>query len=120
LGPIDDLTDEYRRARVFIAPTRFAAGIPFKVDEALSYGLPVVCSALLSEQLGFAGDFPEMVISTTVNDDGTQMAGACLRLLTGDRLWLDKRQKGIDYIRRFCAPTLLHEAITKLMAELDT
>ena len=55
LGPVPDLTDEYARARVFIAPTRFAAGIPFKVHEALSYGLPVVGSRLISEQLAHDG-----------------------------------------------------------------
>ena len=51
LGPVPDLTGEFARARLFIAPTRFAAGVPFKVHEAFSYGLPAVTSLLLAEQL---------------------------------------------------------------------
>ena len=39
LGSVDDLTELYGRARVFIAHTRFAAGIPFKLHHASAHGL---------------------------------------------------------------------------------
>ena len=32
----------YDRARLFIAPTRFASGLPHKIHEAAAFGLPVV------------------------------------------------------------------------------
>jgi glycosyltransferase involved in cell wall biosynthesis len=38
---------------VFIAPTRYAAGTPYKVYEAASFGLPVVATELLREQIGW-------------------------------------------------------------------
>ena len=52
-GRIPDLAGFYRKSRVFIAPTRFAAGIPYKIHEAASYGIPVVATELLASQLGW-------------------------------------------------------------------
>ena len=53
-GPVGDLTPFYNAARVFIAPTRFAAGTPYKIYEAASFGLPCVATNLLIGQLGWA------------------------------------------------------------------
>ena len=53
-GPVDDPTALYASSRLFLAPTRFAAGIPFKVHEAAARGLPVMATTLIAEQLGWA------------------------------------------------------------------
>lgn len=52
-GRVSSISDYYNKSRVFIAPTRFAAGIPYKIHEAASFGLPVVSTQLLSQQLGW-------------------------------------------------------------------
>jgi O-antigen biosynthesis protein len=119
VGPIDDPATEFALARVFIAPTRFAAGIPFKVQEALSYGLPVVASRLLNEQLSQTGEFADVLLATTVNDDGRAFADACLELLTDDALWLQKREAGLAYVSRYCAPRLLTDGIERLLRDLN-
>jgi GT2 family glycosyltransferase len=118
LGPIDDLTSEYASARVFIAPTRFAAGIPHKVHEALSYGLPVVSSMLLRDQLAHTEKFESAVVAATVNDEGRDFADACLRLLSEDWLWQRQYQAGLDYITRSCAPARLSELVNGLVRDL--
>ena len=87
LGHVYDLKNEYARSRLFIAPTRFAAGVPFKVHEAFSYGLPVVGSKLINEQITCNGDSGGLV-AASVQDDGQQFAGSCLELLTDDELWV--------------------------------
>ena len=51
LGPQAALEPHYDAARVFIAPVRFAGGVPAKVIEAAAAGIPVVASALLVRQL---------------------------------------------------------------------
>ena len=48
-----NMADVYRTARVMVAPTRFAAGVPMKVHEAASFGVPVVMTELLANQLGW-------------------------------------------------------------------
>jgi GT2 family glycosyltransferase len=118
LGPVPDLTAEYGSARAFIAPTRFAAGIPFKVHEAFSYGLPVVCSRLISEQVARNGEV-DGLISASVRDDGTEFAEASLRMLTDDDLWVEKRKGALEYIGRYCAPSNLNSNIAALFAEFD-
>src|SRR5262249_10921297 len=50
---IDDLTPLYDDARVFVAPTRFGAGIPLKIVEAAARGVPIVCTSLAARQLGW-------------------------------------------------------------------
>jgi GT2 family glycosyltransferase len=118
LGLVEDLTKEYASARVFIAPTRFAAGIPFKVHEALSYGLPVVSSCLLQDQLAHTGTLHSAVMAATVNDKGHGFSDACLRLLSDDWLWQCQRQAGLDYIARCCSPTQLSELVHGLAQDL--
>jgi glycosyltransferase involved in cell wall biosynthesis len=119
LGPVADLTSEYARARVFIAPTRFTAGIPFKVQEALSHGVPVVCSLLVHDQLRHTGDFAGVGVAATVTDDGQIFADRCLTLLTNDEFWRAEHQAAIRYVRRTCAPSLLKATVRELMGELD-
>jgi O-antigen biosynthesis protein len=52
-GQVADTVPLYDAHRVFIAPTRYAAGVPYKVHEATSYGVPVVATELLRTQLGW-------------------------------------------------------------------
>jgi GT2 family glycosyltransferase len=115
LGPVENLREEYARARLFIAPTRFAAGIPFKVYEAWSHGLPVVASTLLHEQLAATGDLGGALLAATVRDNGEAFATACLRVLTDDALWTEMRGAAIRYLEKTCVPALLGKSVAKLL-----
>jgi len=84
LGPVEDLAALYDRHRVFIAPTRFAGGIPFKVHEAASYGLPVVATDLLCRQVGW-NDGHE--ISAGGSNDPQHFADATLALYDDEQRW---------------------------------
>lgn len=66
---VADLGALYAGCRVFVAPTRYAAGIPYKVHEAASRGLPVVATALLAEQLGWPDGEALAVAATGDADD---------------------------------------------------
>jgi GT2 family glycosyltransferase len=52
-GPLPDMEPLYDSHRVFVAPTRYAAGTPYKVYEAASYGVPIVATDLLCRQTGW-------------------------------------------------------------------
>lgn len=78
LEQVDDLQPLFERARVFVAPTRFSAGIPLKLIDAASRMVPIVATSALAEQLGWtngrellAGDTAEMLASAVrqVYDD---------------------------------------------------
>lgn len=87
VGPVSDLGPSYDLARVFVAPSRVGAGIPIKVIEAVSNGLPCVVSKLLSEQLQAEGHLDAAVFGATTLDDGAEFALQCLRLMNDDGLW---------------------------------
>ena len=52
VGYAEDLKPYYSEAVMAIAPLRFGAGVKGKVNEALSYGVPVVGSSLACEGMG--------------------------------------------------------------------
>ncbi|MGY6587741.1 MAG: glycosyltransferase [Wenzhouxiangella sp.] len=99
LGSLDELDLPMSVCRVFIAPTRFAAGIPHKIHAAAAGGLPVVATPLLAEQLGWADGKALLVAG-----DADSFTGACLRLYQDPAMWARLRQGALAELTRDCAP----------------
>ncbi|HSU07497.1 MAG TPA: glycosyltransferase, partial [Acetobacteraceae bacterium] len=70
--------------RVFVAPTRFAAGVPYKVHEAASFGLPVIATELLRSQLGWENETELLAAEMT---DPADFAHNVVRLYRDQALW---------------------------------
>jgi GT2 family glycosyltransferase/glycosyltransferase involved in cell wall biosynthesis len=94
LGAMLDLAPAYDRYRVFVAPTRFAAGIPIKVIEAAAYGLPIVASPLLASQLGWQ-DEKDLLVGYSPQD----FAAKCAALHVNEDLWLRLRNNALNRVR---------------------
>jgi glycosyltransferase involved in cell wall biosynthesis len=88
-GPIADLTPLYNAHRVFVAPTRYAAGAPYKVLEAASRGVPVVATEILREELGWG---PEREILTAGANDPARFAAHIVSLYREEVLWRSIRE----------------------------
>jgi glycosyltransferase involved in cell wall biosynthesis len=99
LGRVPDLTALYSQSRVFIAPTRYSAGIPMKVHEAAAHGLPVAATSLLARQLGWADGE-----ALTVGDTADAFARACLRLYDDPFLWEKVRVGALGRVTAECEP----------------
>lgn len=93
-GELDDVTPLYNAARLFIAPSRFAAGTPYKIYEAASYGLPCVATSLLAAQLGWG----EAELLAEPADDPVALARAIGRLYRDEALWLSLRAAALQRI----------------------
>jgi glycosyltransferase involved in cell wall biosynthesis len=98
-GPAADLAPRQATARVFVAPTRFAAGIPHKVHEAAASGLPTVATGLLCRQLGWRAG-----AELLVGDTPGEFAHCCAALYRDDTLWSKVRKSGLDAVARDCDP----------------
>jgi GT2 family glycosyltransferase len=101
-GPAADLRTFFRTNRVFAAPTRYAGGLPHKVENALSQGIPVVCTQLLAQQLeDGTGETYAMV-----PPDGSpvRFAEAVARLYLDEACWSSYQEKGLQYANRRCDP----------------
>ncbi|MBA2293226.1 MAG: glycosyltransferase [Gemmatimonadales bacterium] len=90
IGRVDDLTPWFNATRVFIAPTRYAAGIPLKILHAAALGVPVACTSLLQRQLGWT-DGVELV----VGDDAEGFAAACRQLYQDEATWSARREAAL-------------------------
>ncbi len=97
LGAVDDLDALFDRYRVFVAPTRFAGGLPFKVHEAAARGLPMVVTDLLQQEVGWkAGES----LLCAAADDPAGFAAAVERLYGDGALWQRVRQSALEAVRR--------------------
>ncbi len=108
-GRIDDIDPYYNAARVFIAPTRFAAGIPHKIHEAAGKGVPSVVKPLLAEQLSWQ-DEKELLVADTAEE----FAAACIRLHNDEQLWRSIQADGFAAITRDCSEQQFQQALASL------
>jgi glycosyltransferase involved in cell wall biosynthesis len=95
-GAVSNLEPLYNASRVFVAPTRFAAGTPYKVYEAASRGLPVVATELLRGQLGWANE--EEILSAEA--DPNAFAAAVTALYQQEERWRAVREGALRRLRR--------------------
>ncbi len=110
LGQVKDSSRIYNASRVFIAPTRFAAGIPLKVHEAAAHGVPVVATPLIAEQLGWR-DGQDIL----VGGDAQEFAAQCVRLYRDEVLWMRLRTNALLRIRQDCNPARFRETIARIV-----
>ena len=105
-GMVNDVAPLFSRARVFVAPTRYAAGIPLKIQEAAALGVPVVCTPLLAEQLGWCHD-EELLVA----EDAKTFAACCRDLHEDAALWTRIRQAALARVEHDCAPDAFRDAL---------
>ena len=98
VGITGDLSPFYENARVFIAPTRFASGLPYKAHHAASFGLPMVSTPLIAKQLNWT-DGEELLVGNTAKE----FASKCMELYTNYPLWKSIRSKSIKRVTVDCA-----------------
>jgi glycosyltransferase involved in cell wall biosynthesis len=115
-GAVADLGPLYDSHRVFVAPARFAAGIPYKVHEAAAFGLPVVATSLLSRQLGW----PDMEVIGAA--DASDPAGFAARVIALHRdavLWSRLREAALTRVRTELDPAVFVSKVADLLRSPD-
>jgi O-antigen biosynthesis protein len=81
-GYLPDVTGYFERARVFVAPLRYGAGIKAKIGHAFGFGLPTVTTTVGSEGFGLI-DGEDALIA----DDAASFASAVVRIYQSESLW---------------------------------
>jgi O-antigen biosynthesis protein len=96
-GPVADLTPLYNAHRVFVAPTRYAAGAPYKVLEAASRGVPVVATDVLCEELDWRSEHEILAAGA---DDPERFAAQILALYRNETLWRSIREGALQRLQQ--------------------
>ena len=103
-----DLEPFFNAARVFIVPTRYAAGVPHKAHEAAARGLPLVVSPLIAQQLGW-------VDRVCIGHDASEFAQACLGLHGDRNAWQASREQLLQAVARDCAPAAFSRQVRAIL-----
>jgi GT2 family glycosyltransferase len=96
-GSVDDTRPAYNSHRLFIAPTRYAAGTPYKVYETASFGLPCVATDLLVRQLGWTTG---VELAGPGVADAHAFAADIARLYHDEAAWLAMREAALQRLDR--------------------
>jgi O-antigen biosynthesis protein len=111
-GFVKDLSRLYDRCRVFIAPHRFAGGVPHKVIEAMAAGVPCVVSELLGRQLEAVGG-EELLIA----GDAREFAEKTARLYHDEALWHRLRENGIRLVQQRYDPDMMRDLLRQCVED---
>jgi glycosyltransferase involved in cell wall biosynthesis len=97
MGHVNDLVPLYQGQRIFVASTRFATGIPWKVHEAMAHGIPCVISKLLADQLGVTDGVEALVAC-----NAQEAVEKTIALYSDVALWESVREEAFKLVRRDC------------------
>jgi glycosyltransferase involved in cell wall biosynthesis len=114
-GKLDNLDALYSASRIFVAPTRFAAGIPHKVHEAAAKGIPVVSTSLLASGLGWQ-DGVELLVADSPED----FAKSCVRLYCDSVLWEKLRLNALKRVEVDCSEQVFRENLKAILSSSRT
>lgn len=108
-GQVKDLSRLYNEKKVFIIPTRYAAGIPLKAIEAMSYGLPIIATPLIADQLNMNEN------RMLIGKDPKEFSQKVIELYQNENLWTNLRNNGLDQVKRQYNKHLFKESLLKLI-----
>ena len=113
-GPAGDLAPFYNSHRLFIAPTRYAAGTPYKVYETASYGLPCVATDLLARQLGWRNG---RELATAPVNDPAAFAAQIAKLYRSETMWNSLRKNALKRLAADNAPEEFRQTVATILRE---
>lgn len=98
-GYVPDLVPYLESAMVSIAPLRYGSGMKGKIAEAMSYGLPVVTTAI-----GAEGMHLQDGVDALIADDARDFADKIVQLHHDARLWETISREGRAHVQQKWSP----------------
>ncbi len=111
LGFVEDLTPYYESCKLAIAPLRYGAGVKGKVNQALSFGLPVVGSPNAVEGMGLTHE-REVMVAETPECFADSVANVC----NNRELWQALSERGAASLVGRFTPEVAEEALRHALA----
>jgi O-antigen biosynthesis protein len=109
-GFIKDLSPYFEDCRVFVAPLRYGAGVKGKVNQSMSYGLPVVTTTIGAEGIGLT-DGKDALIA----DEPEEFARKIEIIYKNEELWNKLSQNSIEVIEKNYSPEVIKEILKKIL-----
>lgn len=109
-GGVDNISEYYDTCRVFIVPHQYAAGIPIKLSEAMSNGVPSVVSMIIADQFSLT-DRKEVLIGASDRD----FINSVIELYRNSDLWIQIQQEGFEFIKRTHDPVHFRQELSEIV-----
>ena len=109
-GYIKDLTPILSSVRVFVSPLRYGAGIKGKIITSMSYGVPVVTTAVGAEGIGLTHGENAIIV-----DDPKKFAEAVVDLYSNKFLWNKLSENSISFIQNNFSTKSAQNNILKIL-----
>jgi len=109
IGRVEDLTKYYNKCRVFVVPTRFAAGIPYKLHEATSFGIPSVITELIGTQMKWKNDKHCLIAKNS-----KEFSEKIVELYNDKTLWNKLRENSLEDVKKTCDPKVFDSKIERI------
>lgn len=113
LGYVPEIGPVFARARVFVAPIRFGAGVKGKIGEALAYALPIVTTTIGAEGMSLRDGY-EALIADTPSD----FAAAVVRLYEDAGLWQRLSDNAHAHVERHFSPRVVGQIVNDSVRSL--
>jgi len=111
IGFVEDPEPWFARAKVFVAPLRYGAGMKGKIGQSLSLGLPIVTTSIGAEGMGL-----ETEKHVLIADCPNNFAAAVARLYGDALLWKTLSENGKLHVDLNFSQDSAGKAIDKLIA----
>jgi GT2 family glycosyltransferase len=114
-GFVPDLAPFLDRCRISVAPLRWGAGVKGKINQSMSYGLPVVATTVAAEGM-FLKDGEEVLVA----DGPDALADAVARLYSDPKLWERLSQGGLANVRRYFSFDVARNALAAILERVTS
>jgi len=111
-GYLADVSSYFEKAKIFVAPLRYGAGMKGKIGQSLEYGLPIISTSIGIEGMNFE-DKKDVLIA----DEAIDFAEKIVELYQNEIKWL-QIQKNSEYVLEKLSPNLVSQNIKILFEKL--
>jgi glycosyltransferase involved in cell wall biosynthesis len=109
IGYVEDLDPILAKARIFVAPLRYGAGMKGKVGLSMAHGLPVVGTQIAAEGFGFTNGKEMLIIDTP-----QKFADYTIKLYRDRAQWISLSNEGKLFIDANYSPTTIKSRLSNL------
>ena len=109
-GFIADLKEFYNHMRISVAPLRWGAGVKGKINSAMKYGVPVVCTGVSTE-----GMFPQHGENLLIADDPASFAKEVIDVYNNPSLWAKLRAGGFQNVENHFSMDCAVQGMTDML-----
>jgi len=113
LGFVEDLTPYYEQCVMAVAPLRYGAGVKGKVNQALSFGLPVVGTSAALEGMGLESGQEAMLANTPA-----EFVAAMNEVISDSALWSRLSVNGKASLSRSFSTEVAASALKEMLVDV--